>query len=238
MRKKLIRFEANKGADNILERSKPLYDSIKGRWNELYFKNDQPITLEVGAGRGEYTIGLAREFPDRNFVGLDYKGDRLWYGSQAAIEEDLSNVGFLRERAERIDDFFGTNEVSEIWITFPGPRPKNTEEHRRLTSDRFLNSYKKILKPGGIVHLKTDSDLVYEYTLQQIKRRKDIELVKKTGDLYASGLLEGHYGIQTNFEKRFLKDGKTIKYVVFRYLTKRRFLTTMMALWDALRMHG
>lgn len=218
MRKKLIRFEENKSAENILERGKPFFDSIKGKWNELYFKNDHPITLEVGAGRGEYTVGLAREFPELNFVGLDYKGDRLWYGARAAIEEGLTNVGFLRERAEQIEDFFAEGEVSEIWITFPGPRPKNTEEHRRLTSDRFLNSYKKILQPGGVVHLKTDSNLVFEYTLDQIEKREDLHLLEKTDNLYSSDLLSDHHEIQTNFERKFLEKGEKIKYLTFKFV--------------------
>lgn len=218
MRKKRIHFEDNKAAQNILEPGKELYESIKGQWGHLFFKNNNPITLEVGAGRGEYTVGLAKEFPERNFVGLDYKGDRLWYGSQEAMEEKLENVGFIRLRAEQIGDFFGDDEVSEIWITFPGPRPKNTEEHRRLTADRFLDHYKNILQSDGVVHVKTDSDLVYQYTVDQIEKRTDLKLIEETEDLYSSEFLADHHDIQTNFEKRYLKDGKKIKYLKFRFV--------------------
>lgn len=237
MRKKLLRFEDNKHAKNLIQEDSALFHSLKGKWNKAFFEHKQPITLEVGAGRGEYTIGLAEKFPNRNFIGIDVKGDRLWYGSQYALQNNLSNVGFLRIRAEQLTEFFGENEVEEIWITFPGPRPKNTEAHRRLTHDRFLDLYKTILTPDGSVHVKTDSELVYTYTLQQIQNRDDVELICKTGDLYHSHLVEQHYGIQTQFEKKFLKQNKTIKYVAFRFkkpqsfhLTKRRISSIIRSL--------
>lgn len=237
MRKKLQKFEENRTAKNVLEPGKPLYDSIKGNWSS-YFKNSQPITLEVGAGRGEYTTGLARRFPHRNFIGLDIKGDRLWHGSTTAKSEHLTNVAFLRARAEQLLDFFNPHEIAEIWITFPGPRPKNTEARLRLTNPRFLELYKQILKPGGAVHVKTDSDLVYSYTLEQIKKRGDIELLEKTADLYETNLLQGHHGIQTHFERKFLAQKKPIKYIKFRFkaqgdgfLTKRRLSSIIRALF-------
>lgn len=217
MRKKLLRFAVNEGRENLIEKTKPLYNEIKGKWNELYFKNQNPLVIEIGAGRGEYTVGLAREFQDKNFVAVDLKGDRLWHGSGIATEENLKNSAFLRARIELIENLFAGNEVNEIWITFPGPRPKKTQANRRLTNQKFLNIYKGLLKPGGLVHLKTDSDFVLNYTLEMLSERKDVLNLEFTTDLYNSKFLPDHYEIQTRFEKMFMAKGEKIKYLRFQF---------------------
>lgn len=237
MRKKLQRFEKNKSALNILEPGRPLYETIRGKWGKLFFRNSHPITIEIAAGRGEYAVGLAQLFPDRNFVAIDAKGDRLFHGSKIATDLKLSNVAFLRARIELIERFFAPGEVNEIWITFPGPYPKSKQENRRLTNQRFLNRYKKLLTPGGVVHFKTDGEAFFDYSLEQLKLRSDIEILAKTQDLYSSPLVEEVPDIQTHYEKRFLLQGKQIKYVRFRFkrpglftLTKQRISSTIRAL--------
>lgn len=171
--------------------------------------------LELGCGHGDYTIEMARKFPHRNFIGIDIKGSRIWRGSVLAEEENLPNVAFLRIPVEKLEEHFGEGEVSEIWITFPDPRPKKRDVKRRLTSPRFLDLYACILKPKGRIHLKTDSLLLYEFTLEMLQERKPINLLH-TDNLYASPLLEHTYNIQTTYEKRFLAEEVPIKYLQFR----------------------
>ncbi len=218
MRQKLIRFHENAKLENIIEPGKPLYDKIKGAWQDLFFKNTNPVVIEIGCGRGDYTVGLAREFSNKNFIGIDVKGDRIWFGAKAAQEEELENVAFLRTRIELLNQFFAQNEVDEIWITFPGPRPRKREANRRLTTNKFLDIYKNILTSGGTVHLKTDSDFAYEFTKEILADRDDIEIIVDTSSLYDSKLVDIHHGIKTHFEKRFLAQGKKIKYLAFRFL--------------------
>lgn len=218
MRKKLMRFKENEDLKSLIGPSKPLYESIKGKWNKLYFHNDNPIVVEIGAGRGEYTVGLAQKFPEKNFIAVDLKGDRLWHGAKISDSEELHNAAFLRARVERIELSIAENEIDEIWITFPGPRPKNTQANRRLTNDKFLDIYKRILKPRGIVHLKTDSDFVFDYTLEILRARKDITDLKFTNDLYSSEYLPDHHDIQTRFEKMFMAKGEKIKYLRFSFI--------------------
>lgn len=236
MRKKLLRFAENKESPYIIEPGKELFDSIKHSWSN-YFGNHHSLILELGAGRGDYTVELAKLFPDKNFVGVDYKGDRLWYGSQIAKEFDLKNVAFLRTGIERLEDFFEKDSVEEIWITFPGPRPKKSQANRRLTHPKFLELYKFILAPNGIVHVKTDSELVYEYTVEQLLARNDVEILQQTDDLHTQENVDEVLEIKTHFEKRFLKEEKRIKYLKFRFvkpsitvLTKRRISSIMRAL--------
>ena len=217
MRKKNIRFEDNQKRMNILEPGKPLFGQIYGRWKQEYFGNKNPIVLEIGCGRGDYTVGLAREFPKKNFIGMDMKGDRIWFGACVGEEEDLKYVGFIRSRIELVHDFFSADEVGEIWITFPGPRPRKGEANRRLTTPKFLELYKTILKKDGIIHVKTDSDFVYEYTQEVLDVRNDTEILARTTDLYGSKFVGVHHGIKTHFEKRYLAQGKKIKYMAFRF---------------------
>jgi len=217
MRAKKPRYEYLVAADNVIQAGKPLYDNIKGKWNSLYFCNSNPITLELACGRGEYTTALANLFQDRNNIGVDIKGDRLWKGSLNAIEAGLTNVAFLRTFILELDKFFDQDEVEEIWLTFPDPRPKDKEEKRRLTSKRFLDIYKVVLKPGGWVKLKTDSTFLYNYTLSELTKRKDINDLFYTEDLKGSNLLDEHHGITTRYEEIYLKMGKKIKYLKFRF---------------------
>lgn len=215
-RKKLMRFADNEQAENVLQAGKPLFEHIKGNWHEVFFKNQQAIVLELGCGRGEYTVGLAKHYPEKNFVGIDIKGSRLWKGSQIAIEEGLKNVGFLRIHIQNLQDYFAAQEVSEIWITFPDPRPRDSDEHRRMTHPRFLAMYREILQPEGIVHLKTDNRPLFEYTLEILKQEGVKDLVH-TFDLYQSELNEAHLGIKTTYEAKFTAMGFDINYLRFRF---------------------
>ncbi len=192
--------------------------SLKGKWHQEVFKNNNPIVVELGCGRGEYTIGLAENNPDKNFIGVDIKGNRIWTGAKHAIDHDLNNVAFLRTRIDFIEYCFGANEVSEIWITFPDPQPQKTRERKRLTNPEFfLKRYKTILKPGGLVHLKTDNTGFYEYTIEVIKENK-LPLVFATNDLY-NNCPEGREEltqIKTYYEKLFTDKGERIKYCCFK----------------------
>lgn len=214
-RKKLERFVDNAERDNVIEPGKPIYDEIKGTWNSRYFKNDHPVILELACGKGEYTVGLAQLFPEKNYIGVDVKGARIWKGSQESIERKLINTAFLRTQIQQIDHFFKTSEVDEIWIVFPDPQPGSAR--KRLTNPRFLEMYKNILKPGGIVRLKTDSDLLFQYTFETLKLRDDVRDLVFTEDLYNSGLLGEHYGITTRYESQFTVEGNEIKYLRFSF---------------------
>lgn len=189
---------------------------MKGYWGKRHFKNDQPITLELACGGGEYTVGLARRFPERNFIGVDVKGNRMWVGAKRALEEGLDNAAFLRTRIEIIDLFFAEGEISEIWITFPDPFPGNNKENRRLTSPWFHEKYRKILSPGGLVHLKHDDFGFYTFTLKTIADDAKAVLLETIDDIYAAGLPYPELGIQTLYEGKHLADGKTIKYIRYQ----------------------
>jgi tRNA (guanine-N7-)-methyltransferase len=184
---------------------------MKGRWHEDCFKNNNPITLELACGRGEYTVGLARRYPGRNFIGVDIKGARMWKGATEALEEGLDNVAFMRTRIELLYNFFAPGEVAEIWIIFPDPFLK--KENRRLTSNPFLEIYKKVLHPGGIVQLKTDDDTLYDFTLQTWTENKDYELLYHKDNIYADPLITEDLTIKTYYEGKHLLAGKKIKYL-------------------------
>lgn len=188
----------------------------KGKWSEEFFGNDKPLVLELACGKGEYTVNLAKHFPDRNFIGVDFKGNRIWRGAKTALEEGQENVGFLRIQIETILEHFDENEVSEIWITFPDPQPQDSREKKRLTNPRFLAKYKHILKPDGIMHLKTDNDGFYAYTLEQIDALK-LQKEKETVDLYHSDLVDDVLSIKTYYEKKYLAENKNINYVQWRF---------------------
>jgi tRNA (guanine-N7-)-methyltransferase len=213
-RKKLERFRQNEENRNVVQPGKDLYEQIKGSWND-FFGNDHPITVELACGRGEFSVGLARNYPNRNFIGMDIKGSRIWKGSTMAIQENLPNVAFLRGQIERLEDFFGEGEISELWITFPDPRPKDRDEKRRLTSPRFLGMYERLVRKGGVVHFKTDNTGLYEYTREILCERIQVELLKDTDDFYASAWRDEHLGIKTRYERIFSEKGETIKYICF-----------------------
>lgn len=185
---------------------------LKGRWNRDFFKNDNPIVLELGCGKGEYAVGLARRFPDKNYIGVDIKGARMWTGAKAAVNDGISNVAFLRTNIELIDRFFATGEVSEIWITFPDPQMKKVR--KRLTSSRFLELYRHILVENGIVHLKTDSPFLYTYTDALVKLNA-LPTEVNTSDLYNSDVVDDILEIKTFYEQQWLDRGLSIKYIKF-----------------------
>ncbi|CAA9236178.1 MAG: tRNA (guanine(46)-N(7))-methyltransferase [uncultured Adhaeribacter sp.] len=213
-RSKLAKFKVIGESANVIEPGKPLFEVIKGSWQTFYFNNNHDIVLEIGCGKGDYTIGLANLFPNKNFIGVDIKGSRLWKGSTLAQEQGLTNVAFLRNFIENIPLNFAENEISELWITFPDPRPRLGEAKKRLTSGRFLDIYESIVQPGGLIHFKTDDQVLFEYTLALLQERGASQL-QYTFDLYQSDLQHYTLGIQTTYEKRFLNEGVTIKYLQY-----------------------
>jgi tRNA (guanine-N7-)-methyltransferase len=217
VKRKLERFKIIESRENVLEPSKSNYHEIKGNWNSHQFKNDNPITLELACGRGEYSVGLGAFFPNKNFIGVDIKGERIWKGSTLALEQGLSNVAFLRTQILIIENFFQQDEVSEIWITFPDPRPKDRDIKRRLTNNRFLDIYKRMIKPGGYVRLKTDNTPLFDYTLEELSSRDDIHDLQYTHDLYNSSLRAECYDIKTKYEEEFTAKGEVIKYLRFHF---------------------
>ena len=184
----------------------------KGKWSSDFFHNDHPLTLELGCGKGEYTVALSAANPERNFIGIDIKGARIWNGAKKALEGNIKNAGFLRTRIDMIDNFFGAEEVSEIWITFADPQPK--KQNKRLTSAYFLNLYRKFMKQGAVINLKTDSRLLHFYTLELLKANH-IEPIVHTDDLYNSPYLDDTLSIKTFYENMFLQEGKKITYLKF-----------------------
>lgn len=189
---------------------------LKGQWKARHFRNDYPITLELACGGGEYTVELARRFTQRNFIGVDVKGNRIWKGAKTALQDNIPNAAFLRTRIEIIDHFFAPAEVDEIWITFPDPFPRASKENRRLSSAFFLDKYRKILRPGGLVHLKHDDPDFYRFTLDTIAADPRCTLLYADDDIYAKPLPYPELGIQTLYESMHLAAGKTIKYVRFQ----------------------
>lgn len=195
---------------------------LKGKWNTAVFKNNHPIVLELGCGKGEYSVGLAKEFPEKNFIGLDIKGNRIWKGAKEAFESSMKNVVFVRTRIDFITSIFEENEVDEIWITFPDPQPKDRQERKRLTSPLFTERYKKILKPNGIIHLKTDHEGFFKYTLQEIKDN-NYHLLEHTFNLYAEKIADLDektqriLSIKTFYENLFSQKGHPIHYLKFQF---------------------
>ena len=217
---KLKRFKENETFSNVIQpKREDLTEAefeYKGKWNAEFFKNDQPIVLELGCGKGEYSVGLAQAFPEKNFIGIDIKGARFWRGAKTAIEDGLNNVGFLRTQIELIDYAFAENEVSEIWITFPDPQIKYKRTKHRLTNTEFLQKYKKILKQDGVVNLKTDSEFMHGYTLGLL-HGEGHEVLYANHHVYKNeGAPKEVTGIQTFYEKQYLEKGKPITYIKFR----------------------
>ncbi len=216
MRGKLQRFADNAQSKYVIEPGKPLFEKVRGRWRSDVFNNNNELVLELGCGKGEYTIGLAEKFGNRNFIGIDIKGDRIWVGSQQAEMKNLPNAAFLRTEMAFLPRFFKKNEVDEIWLTFPDPRPKKREIKRRLTHTGFMAYYAYILQPGGWFKFKTDNTPLFEYTLEVLEELEVLDL-EFTFDLYQSSLNEEHHGIKTKYEALFHAKGESIKYLKFRF---------------------
>lgn len=202
----------------MVESGKDFYDEIKGKWHLKVFTDQQPIVLELGCGKGEYTLGLAQAFPNRNHIGVDIKGDRLWVGSGIALREGIQNAAFLRTQIQFLEHFFKKGEIEEIWVTFPDPRPKEKDDKRRLTAPRFLAIYQNLLKPDGWLKFKTDNTELFNYTLELInKNRISVKNLAFTHDLYNSEYVFEHYEIKTKYERKFAALGETIKYLKFQF---------------------
>jgi len=212
---KLAKFADMATYDNVFQYSFATLTKegfpLKGKW-DTFFGNDHPIVLELGCGKGEYTVELARKFPGKNFIGIDIKGARMWRGATQAVEEHLTNAAFLRTHIELIDHFFAVEEVSEIWITFPDPQMKKV--NKRLTSTRFMKAYSRILKSEGVIHLKTDSNFLYTYTRAMIEEN-GLPVLFESDDLYNSTLEDEILEIQTFYEQQWRSRGLSIKYVRF-----------------------
>jgi tRNA (guanine-N7-)-methyltransferase len=190
---------------------------LKGKWLSEYFKNTNPIVLELGCGKGEYTVGLAERFPDKNFIGVDVKGNRIHTGAKTAIEKKLNNVAFVRTRIDFIEACFASSEISEIWITFPDPQPQKTRVRKRLTNMMFVNRYKNIMKQSGIINLKTDNEPFYNYS-KEVAEENNFEILDFTNDLYADTKLrdEALTNIKTHYEKLFSAKGFKICYLKYK----------------------
>jgi tRNA (guanine-N7-)-methyltransferase len=220
---KLKRFKENLTFKNVIQPSREILvdDNFeyKGKWNNLFFKNNKPIIIELGCGKGEYSIELAKLNPDKNFIGIDIKGARFWRGAKTAIDEGLNNIAFVRSQIELIDRIFSEVEVSEIWITFPDPQIKFKREKHRLINLKFINLYKNILVPNGIINLKTDSEFLHGYMLGLIKSTNFLELIYSNHNIYNnSGAPENVLSIQTFYELKFLKQKKPITFINFKVL--------------------
>jgi len=217
---KLKRFSENETFDNVFQPTREEVVGnefpLRGKWNDEFFKNDNPIVLELGCGKGEYSVGLAERFPEKNFIGIDIKGARFWRGAKTAVESGMNNVAFVRTQIELIQHIFAENEVSEIWITFPDPQIKYKRTKHRMTNAVFLENYKNILKPSGLMHLKTDSEFMYGYTLGLLHGLGH-EVLYANHNIYKNeGAPAEVTGIQTFYESQYLEVNKPITYIQFR----------------------
>ncbi len=207
--KKLIRFEAIKGYENVFEY--PV--NAKGTWNE-FFKNNNPITLELACGKGEYAVGLGNMHPNRNFIGIDIKGNRIWRGATNALEQGLKNVAFIRSLIDKVPDYFNQSEIEEIWITFPDPQLRGSKAKKRLTHPKFLRLYQQILKPGGTIHLKTDSPDLYQFT-KLVINLFELPLLEDMGNVYAGANIKPELHIKTHYEGLDIAGSNRIHYLSF-----------------------
>lgn len=189
---------------------------MKGKWAKEHFKNEQPIVLELACGKGEYAVNLAKLFPEKNFIGVDLKGNRIWRGARTGVDEGIANLAFLRIQIEDILEFFAPGEIDEIWITFADPQPQESREKKRLTYPAFLEKYRILLKPGGKVNLKTDNDGLYNYTVEKVE---ELNLIthKNTNNLYHSDIVDEVLSIKTHYERIYLKTDKNINYIQFSF---------------------
>ncbi|MDB5209910.1 MAG: tRNA ((7)-)-methyltransferase [Sediminibacterium sp.] len=208
--KKLIRFEAIKHFPNVLEYPQ----DMRGKWKE-FFKNGSALTLELACGKGEYAIGLGRLYPEGNFIGIDIKGNRIWRGAKTALDEGLPNIAFVRSHIDKITDYFIPGEVSEIWITFPDPQLRGSRAKKRLTHPKFLRLYQQVLKKNGLIHLKTDSPDLYQFTLAVI-HLFELELVEHTDQVYAQETVKPELMIKTHYEGLDIAQSNRIHYISFR----------------------
>ena len=217
---KLAHFADNATYKNMFQ---PSYHDLqagyemKGKWDSSFFENGNPITLEVGCGKGEYTVGLGEKYPERNFIGMDIKGARMWRGCTDSINKGMTNVAFIRNHVQMVPMIFGENEIDELWITFPDPQPKKV--NKRLTSPRFMDYYRKILKPGAIINFKTDNEPLFDYTLEMIEEEGH-ELILSVKDLYNIDGFEEVKSIKTFYEQKFSALGFAINYLQFRLKDK------------------
>ncbi|MBX2845798.1 MAG: tRNA (guanosine(46)-N7)-methyltransferase TrmB [Saprospiraceae bacterium] len=211
---KLKKFAELETFRNVYQ--KPAPGLLAGKWASAHFQNDQPLVLELACGKGDYTLALAKRYPQKNFIGVDIKGNRIWNGARTALESSIENAAFLRIFIDHIDEHFALGEVNDIWITFPDPYLRKSKKNKRLTSPKFLDLYRKILAPNGSIHLKTDSPQLFEYT-QEIIAEQGLEVLSKIDDVYKdphdNELLTS---IQTYYEKMHLEDGRTIRYIHYR----------------------
>jgi tRNA (guanine-N7-)-methyltransferase len=215
---KLARFAVNAQRSNVIEEGKDIFKTIKGNWKN-FFGNENPLYLELACGRGEYTTGLAAVYPDRNFVGVDVKGARIWKGSTVAVENKLTNAAFLRIKMYLLPEFFAPGEVDGIWLTFPDPRPRDRDEKHRLTFINYLKMYKEILSKEGMFYFKTDNLGLFDYTLEVLAQNPELGIrdLVYTKDLYHSEYMVEHHGIETTYERKFVKEGFKINYMKFRF---------------------
>src|SRR5512133_1678774 len=225
MKKKLQRFAEMETFSNVIQ---PGFDEafstnhyLKGNWRKLQFSNDQPVILELGCGKGEYTVGLSRKFPEKHFIGVDIKGSRIWRGAKTAMDEGVHNARFLRTHIEMINSFFEKDEVDEIWVTFPDPQLK--KKRKRLTSPRFLMRYSHFLRNNGLIHLKTDNKVLYQYTLK-LAQINNFRILQQTSDLYHSQISGTAVDIQTFYERQFLEQGMKINYLCFELPDEKEIL--------------
>jgi tRNA (guanine-N7-)-methyltransferase len=207
--KKLIRFAEIETFPNVLQYPQ----DMKGKWND-FFKNDHPITLELACGKGEYAVGLGRLYPQRNFIGIDLKGNRIWVGAKTALKENLTNVAFVRSQIDQVTNYFADAEVSEIWITFPDPQLRASKHKKRLTHPKFLRAYQQLLKQGGLIHLKTDSPVLYRFTKEVISLY-NLPLHYSTDNLYQQETMSEELKIKTHYEGLDIAQSNRIHYLQF-----------------------
>jgi len=223
---KLARWAELGTFDNVIQPGKDaglgINHPVRGKWRSEIFRNQNPVILELGCGKGEYTTGLSRMFPENNYIGIDIKGARMWRGAKTAHEGNVTNAAFLRTRIEFINSFFAADEVDEIWITFPDPHPVRRNSNKRLTCPWFLNNYRNFLKNNGIIHLKTDNADLFNYT-KSLAERNNLQIISAITDLNAAKAVDDILSIRTHYEKMFLKEKMKISYLSFR-LEKERVI--------------